>query len=156
MQDVEVLKDFIRLLLSVFSAFANPAVYFIFHFLPDAVHFMLHLIVHPLHLLKQIKDYLNAGEIDTHLLGEPLNLLKPLDVRLRIQPVFIAYPLRMDQTEPLIEPERLRMHFTELCGYTYHVDWFVSIYRRHIITFKMRVMLIDSLLFLLQGGEFRQ
>src|SRR5690606_22670809 len=75
-----------------------------------------------LHLLLQLQDPLDPGEVDALLLGEPLHLAQEPDVAHRVAPTAAGGPARPDQAQPVVLAQRLRVQAGEFRGDRGHVD----------------------------------
>ena len=63
-----------------------------------------------LHLVGQLDDALDTGQVDALVLGQALNLPKQLDIAFGIAPSAAHGALRADQTEPVVGAQSLGVH----------------------------------------------
>src|SRR3954468_13384862 len=74
------------------------------------------LVAQPVVLQLQLEDALDPREVDALVLAEPLHLAQQGDVTSRVAPSAPRRPPRRDQPEPVVLPQRLRMHPRQLSG----------------------------------------
>ena len=85
--------------------------------LVELVGHLAHAGLQRLDLVGQLDDALDAGEVDTLVLRQPLHLTQQIDVVLRVAAAAAGAALRADQAEPVIGAQRLRMHAGQLGGH---------------------------------------
>src|SRR5205823_7838684 len=82
-------------------------------------------------LLQQVEDDLDAGQVDTHVLRQVLDLPEALDVAVAVEAV-AAMAGGFHQPQALVESQRLRVHPDATRRDADHVErFFVSISFRH-------------------------
>src|SRR5262249_45984774 len=91
---------------------------------PELADLRVHLGEHhpaSLPLCLELQYPLDAGEVDSILLGQPLHLAEHQDVPERVAPASAGRPARRDQAEPVVGTERLRVQPGQLSGNGEHV-----------------------------------
>jgi hypothetical protein len=78
-------------------------------------------LLHPgtqiVNLILHAQDAADALEIDALVLREPLDQPQPRDVAGRVASTPLRRTPRRDQTHPVVGPQRLRMHSSEVGGH---------------------------------------
>src|SRR3954464_6931968 len=64
----------------------------------------------PLHYLSDREQPLHPGEVDAAIVDQPLDRLEALQLAARIEPHATDRPARLNEAEPLVLAERLRVH----------------------------------------------
>jgi hypothetical protein len=74
------------------------------------------------HLVLQVDDPLDPGQVHAVLLGQPLNLAQQHDVAHRVPPAAPGRASRGHEAEPVVTAERLRVQAGELRGHGDHEE----------------------------------
>src|SRR5690606_14599109 len=78
--------------------------------LPGEAEQLLQPVAEPLVLLDELEDPGDPGEVDTLLLGEPLDLAELVDVALGVAAPAARRALRHDQAQPVVRAQGLGVH----------------------------------------------
>ena len=91
---------------------------------------LVHQRANPLHHLADRQQPLHSGQVDAELIDQPLDQPEPLEFFPAVQPHAANRPRRLDEPQPLVLPQRLRMHAQHLRG---HADEEDLLFGRHVV-----------------------
>src|SRR5213593_1333934 len=89
--------------------------------LVDVLHQLFELFAHFLHLLAHAQDHLDSGEVDSQVAREVQDDLQAPQILVRVEPGVALAARRFQETQALIESERLRVDAIRFSHRAYHV-----------------------------------